>query len=91
MREQARRRPVSLAAGLLVCAGLGPTSFSAQAAPPIIPATAPIVVGATLTLPPVVVVVSGRDGRGTPWATSGRADVDVDIERSTHHGRVLLR
>jgi hypothetical protein len=88
-----RRRVVALVAGLLACGGLGTAPVQAQSVPIIIPPIAPIIVGIPAGVSPVVVGIpgsSGRDSRhGVTWSTSGRADVDVDVDR--HHGQAVMR
>ena len=83
MRRRIHTGLVSAAIGALLFGAVGLGSAHA-AAFPIIPHPAPIV-----RIPPVVVVVPTGDLRGGPLHENGGRDVDV--ERSTHHGRVVLR
>jgi hypothetical protein len=69
--------------GTLLSGLLGGAPVQAQTLP-VVPQPAP-----TILIPPIVVVVPTGDLRGGPLHENGGRD--ADIERSTHHGRVLLR
>jgi hypothetical protein len=85
-----RRMAVGLVAGLVACGGFGVTPAQAQSVPIIVPPIAPIVVGITPGSPSLVVGSPGSSGAhsraGMTWSRSGRADVDVEIDR--HRGQV---
>lgn len=85
-----RRKSLGLVGGLLVCGVLGAAPVEAQSSP-IIPIIPPVVVGLPGGVTPVVVAVPGSERHGINWSTSGRADVDVDIDRSQQHGSVFVR
>jgi hypothetical protein len=73
-----RRWGIGLVVGLAACGVMGGAPVHAQSAPIIVPPIAPIVIGFPGD--------SGVNSRGgLIWATSGRADVDVDIDRQ--HGQ----
>ena len=65
----------------------------AQSVPIIVPPISPIVVGITPAIPSLIVGIPGDSGvhsrAGVTWSTTGRADVDVDIDR--HHGQAAAR
>jgi hypothetical protein len=84
-----RRWSVGLVAGLVACGVLGVAPVGAQSAPVIVPPISPIVVGITPVIPWVVVGDSEHSRGGLNWSTSGRADVDIDIDRS--HGQAAAR
>jgi hypothetical protein len=94
MRNHARRRwSIGLAAGLMACAAFGVAPVHAQSVPIIVPPLPPIVVGISAGVPPVVVGIPGisgvHDRAGVTWSESGRAQVDIDIDR--HHGQAAAR
>ena len=88
-----RRVAVGLVAGLVACGMLGVAPALAQSVPVIVPPISPLVVGITPGIPSLVVGFPGTSGvhsrDGVTWSTSGRADVDVDIDR--HHGQAAAR
>jgi hypothetical protein len=65
----------------------------AQSAPAVMPPISSIVVGIPPGIPPLVVgqpAVAGLTSRaGLTWSTTGRADVDVDIDHQ--HGQAAVR
>ena len=85
-----RRKGIGLVGGLFMCGVLGATPVEAQSGP-IIPIIPPVVVGIPSGISPVVVGVPGSERHGIGWTTTGRADVDVDIDRSQQHGSVFVR
>jgi hypothetical protein len=93
MRNHTRRWGVALIAGLLACGAFGAAPANAQTGPIIIPPIVPIAVGITPGIPWVIVGIPGtsevHSQGGVTWSTSGRADVDVDIDR--HHGQAVAR
>ena len=94
MRSNTRRRcGVGLVAGLVACGVLGGASANAQTGPIIIPPISSIVVGIPPSIPSLVVGIPGSGGvhntDGVTWSKSGRADVDIDIDR--HHGQAVAR
>ena len=88
-----RRWGVGLVAGLVAWGVLGDASANAQPGPIIIPPIIPISVGITPSIPSVVVGIPGTGGvrstEGVTWSKSGRADVDIDIDR--HRGQAVAR
>ncbi len=88
-----RRRRVALVAGLVAGAALGAAPARAQSVPVVVPPIAPIVVGVPGGIPSVVSGIPGNGGprsrAGLTWSESGRADVDVDVER--HHGQAAVQ
>jgi hypothetical protein len=87
---------IALVVGLVAVAASGAAPVRAQSVPVIVPPIAPIVVGispGTPSIPSVVIGLPGKSGvhgrTGITWSTSGRADVDVDIDR--HHGQAATR
>ena len=80
-----RRWGVGFVAGIVACGLVGSTPAGAQSVPIIIPPIAPIMVG----IPPVFVGGGEHSQGGISWSTTGRADVDVDIDR--HHGQAAAR
>ena len=80
-----RRWGVGLVAGLMACGLVGSAPVQAQSVPIIFPPISPIVV----SIPPVFVGVTEHSRGGISWSTTGRADVDVDIDR--HHGQAAAR
>ena len=92
-KHMRRRWSAGLVAGLLACGVFGAAPVGAQSGPIIVPPVSSIVVGIPPGIPSVVVVIPGDSGvrsrDGVTWATSGRADVDVDVDR--HHGQAAAR
>jgi hypothetical protein len=92
LRNHARRRwGVGLVAGLVACGAVGvaPVHVQAQSVPVIVPPISSVVVGIPPGIPSLVVGLPGDSGvtsrGGLTWSTTGRADVDVDIDRQ--HGQ----
>ena len=90
-----RRWGVGLVAGLVAggAFGIAPVHVQAQSVPVIIPPISAIVVG----IPPAVPSWVGFPGdsgvhtqAGLTWSTSGRADVDVDVDISEQHGQAAV-
>jgi hypothetical protein len=88
-----RCRGIVLVAGFVAGAALGAAPVHAQSIPIVVPPIGPITAGIPIGASPVVVgipVLGGANSRGgVTWSESGRADVDVDIDR--HHGRAAAR
>jgi hypothetical protein len=96
MRSSTRPSRTLAFGGALICAVLSAASVGAQA--PIVSTTPPVVIvvggGATVPLSPIIVippVIPGGDLHGGPWPARGRADVEVDIDRSHEPGQVVVR
>ena len=94
MRNHRRRHwGVGLVAGLMACGVFGVAPVGAQSGPIIVPPVAVIVVGIPPSIPSVIVGIPGdsevHSRAGVTWSTSGRADVDIDIDR--HHGLASAR
>ena len=90
MRNDTRRRwGVGLVAGLVACGMVRVAPVGAQSVPIIVSPISPVVVGITPGIPSLVVGMPGNgevtSRAGVTWSTSGRADVDIDIDR--HHGQ----
>jgi hypothetical protein len=87
------RRGVTLVAGLVACAVFGAVPVQAQSVPIVVPPVAPVVVGVPPSIPPgIPPAVGGMPGggrAGIAWSKSGRADVDIDVDR--HHGQAAAR
>ena len=91
MRNSPRRRwGVGLVAGLVACGAIGVAPAQAQSVPVVIPPISAVVVG----LPPGIPSFVGFPGdsgvhsrAGLTWSTTGRADVDVDVDISRQHGQ----
>ena len=87
-----RRCTVGLVAGLLACGVCGIAPARAQSVPIIVPPISAIVVGIPPSIPSLVVGFPGDNGvnsrGGLTWSTTGRADVDVDVDISRQHGQV---
>lgn len=84
-----RRWGVALIAGFVACGVYGIAPIEAQSVPIIVPPMSPIVVGITPGIPSLVVEGSGSSRAGVTWSTSGRADMDVDVDRQ--HGLASAR
>jgi hypothetical protein len=88
-----RRWGVGLIAGLVACGAFGIAPVQAQTVPVIIPPISAIVVGIPPSIPSWV-GVPGDSGvhtqAGLTWTTSGRADVDVDVDISEQHGQAAV-
>jgi hypothetical protein len=89
MNKPTRRWGIALVAGLMACGLVGSASVGAQSAPIIIPPISPIGVGIPVGVPPIFVGVTEHSQGGVSWSTTGRADVDIDIDR--HHGQAAAR
>ena len=94
MQNHSRRRwGVGLIVGLVACGAVGVAPVQAQSVPIIIPPISPIVVGIPPGIPSLIVGLPGDSGvtsrAGLTWSTTGRADVDVDIDRQ--HGQAAVR
>ena len=92
MRNFTRRRlGVGLVAGLIACGAVGVAPVEAQSVPVIVPPISSIVVGIPPAMPPLIVGFPGDSGvhsqGGLTWSTTGRADVDVDVDISRQHGQ----
>ena len=87
-----RRWSAALAAGLVACGVAGATPVQAQSVPVIVPPISSIVVGIPPGIPSLVVGLPGDSDvtsrGGLTWSTSGRADVDVDVDRQ--HGQAVV-
>jgi len=86
-----RRWAVGLVAGLVACGMFGAAPVQAQSVPIIIPPIASIIVGIPPAIPSLVVGLPGHSGvnsrAGLVWSTTGRADVDVDVDINRQHGQ----
>ena len=84
---------LGLAVGLVSSGLIGATPVQAQSVPVIVPPITAVVAGLPPTLPSVVVGIPGMSGVHSrdevTWSTTGRADVDVDIDQ--HHGQAAMR
>ena len=89
-----RRWGVGLVAGLVACGAFGIAPVQAQSVPVIIPPISAIVVGIPPVVPSFVVGFPGdtrvHTQAGLTWTTSGRADVDVDVDISQQHGQAAV-
>lgn len=87
-----RRWGIALAAGLVACGVLGSAAANAQTGPIIIPPISTIVVSIPPRIPSLV-GIPGAGGvhrtEGVTWSKSGRADVDIDVDRQ--HGQTVAR
>jgi hypothetical protein len=88
-----RRWGIGLVAGLVACGVIGAAPANAQPGPIVIPPIIPITGGIVPGIPSVIIGSPGISGvhsqGGVTWSTTGRADVDVDIDR--HHGQAAAR
>ena len=86
-----RRWGVGLVAGLVAYGAFGIAPTNAQSVPVIIPPISAIVVGIPPAIPSLVVGFPGDTGvhsqAGLTWTTSGRADVDVDVDVNRQPGQ----
>ena len=89
MNKHTRRWGVGLVAGLMAYGLVGSTPVGAQSVPIIMPPITPIVAGIPVSIPPIFVGVSEHSQGGISWSTTGRADVDIDIDH--HHGQAAAR
>ena len=85
-----RRWGVALVAALVAGGVLGTAPVRAQSVPVVIPPISAIVVG----IPPALPSLAGFPGNGgahsqdgLTWSTTGRADVDVDVEVNRQPGQ----
>ena len=95
MRNHLRRRwGVGLFAALVACGAFGAAPVQAQSVPIIVPPISAIVVGIPPGIPSLVVGFPGDSGvnsrAGLTWSTTGRADVDVDVDISRQHGQAAV-
>ena len=81
MKRSLHRWLAAVIVGLALASTLGITSGQAQTVPIIIPPVVPVIIG----LP------SSGGRAGLTWSTTGRADVDVHVDRSQQHGRAMVR
>ncbi len=86
-----RRWGVGFVAGLVACGAFGIAPARAQSVPVIVPPISAIVVGIPPVAPSFIVGFPGDSGvhsqDGVTWSTSGRADVDVDVDITQQHGQ----
>jgi hypothetical protein len=84
---------LGLAVSLVSCGLMGATPVQAESVPVIVPPITAVVAGVTPAQPPVVVGMPGMSGVHSrdevTWSTTGRADVDVDLDQ--HHGQAAVR
>ena len=82
---------VALIAGLIAWGAFGIAPAHAQSVPVIVPPISAIVVGIPPAVPSLVVGFPGDSGvhsqGGLTWSTSGRADVDVDVDINRQPGQ----
>jgi hypothetical protein len=82
-----RRWGVGLIAALVACGAFGAAPVRAQSVPIVVPPISSILVGIPPAMPSLVVGFPGDGGvhsqGGLTWSTTGRADVDVDINRQS--------
>ena len=85
-----RRWGAGLIAGLVAWGAFGIAPAQAQSVPVFVPPISAVVVG----IPPAMPSLIGFPGDsgvhsqgGLTWSTSGRADVDVDVDISRQHGQ----
>jgi hypothetical protein len=88
-----RRWSLALVAGCVAGAIASVAPVAAQTGPVIVPPVAPIVVGLPAGIPLGGAVLPGHKGGttrdGLIWSKSGRADVDIAVDR--HHGQAAAR
>jgi hypothetical protein len=90
MNTHTRRRwGIGLVAALVAFGAGGFTPVAAQSVPIILPPITPIVAGIPVSIPPIFAGGTEHSQGGVTWSTTGRADVDVDIDR--HHGQAAAR
>jgi hypothetical protein len=92
MRTYSRRRwAATLIIGLMACGLFGTAPAQAQSAPIVVPPIASIVAGIPPGTPSLVVGFPGDSGvnsrAGLTWSTTGRADVDIDVDINRQHGQ----
>jgi hypothetical protein len=89
-----RRWGIGLVAGLVAGGAFGIAPVQAQSVPVIIPPISAVVVGIPPAIPSFVVGFPGDTGvhsqAGLTWTTSGRADVDVDVDITEQHGQAAV-
>jgi hypothetical protein len=85
-----RRWGAGLIAGFIAWGAFGIAPAQAQSVPVIVPPISAIIVG----IPPAMPSLVGFPGDsgvhsqgGLTWSTSGRADVDVDVDITRQHGQ----
>ena len=92
MRNATRRRwGVGLVAGLVAWGAFGIAPVQAQSVPIIIPPISAVVVGIPSAMPSFIGFPgdSGVSSQGgLTWSTTGRADVDVDVDITRQQGQV---
>jgi hypothetical protein len=86
-----RRWGVGLVAGFVAWGAFGSAPVHAQSVPVIVPPISAIVVGIPPAAPSLIVGFPGVSGMhsqgGLTWSTSGRADVDVDVDITRQPGQ----
>jgi hypothetical protein len=86
-----RRWGAALVAGLIACGAFGIAPVQAQSVPVIVPPISSVVVGIPPAMPPLIIGFPGDNGLhsrdGLTWSTTGRADVDVDVDINRQHGQ----
>ena len=86
-----RRWGVGLVAGLVAWGAFGIAPAQAQSVPVIVPPISAVVVGIPPAAPSLIVGFPGDSGvsrqGGLTWSTSGRADVDVDVDINRQPGQ----
>ena len=92
MRNRKRRRwGVGLVAGLVAWGAVGVAPVQAQSVPIIVPPISAVVVGIPPGIPSLIVGLPGDSGvhsrGGLTWSTTGRADVDVDVDINRQPGQ----
>jgi hypothetical protein len=92
MGNHARPRwGIGLATALVACGLFGTAPAEAQSVPIIVPPISSVVVGIPPVMPSLVVGLPGESGvnsrAGLTWSTTGRADVDVDVDINRQHGQ----
>lgn len=97
--QRFRSLSLSLAGGLAIAGALIGTTLCAVPAGaqtlPHVSVPSPIVGGVIVPHPPIVVLLPGSGStsihRGGFWQETGRADVDLDVDRSRDRGHALVR